>query len=105
MRVRWGNVARVVCLAAAAVLIAVGPPEGRAPPSPARPVTLPRLADVPRLLRPRPRERRAVKGEESGGRGGPPSISGPYVRKVSKVPAQARPTPPSPPPEPVGQAP
>src|ERR671910_1556757 len=87
MRVRWGNVGRVLCLAAAGVLIAIGPPEGRPPPSPPPDGALPRLADVPRLLQPRPRERRALKGGKSGGRGGPPSISGPYVRKVSKVPA------------------
>src|ERR671910_247753 len=105
MRVRWGNVGRVLCLAAAGVLIAIGPPEGRPPPSPPPDGALPRLADVPRLLQPRPRERRALKGGASAGREGPPEVSRALRGQRTEVPALPSPTPPSPPPDPAVQSP
>src|SRR4051812_41759334 len=105
-RVRWRNVARVACLAAAGVLIAThGPDRQRparpAPPRPAAPraagapppvppvVRLPPLRDIPRLVLPRPRERRALKGEDSGGGGGPPSINRVIRGQVTKPPGDA----------------
>src|SRR5688572_20247324 len=104
MRVRWGNVGRVVCLAAAGVLIAVGPPEGPVRPHPAPPdLALPPLADVPRLRHPRPRERRALKGGGPRRKGGPLRVSRAMRGQVGEVPAQASPAPPSPPPDPVDQ--
>jgi len=63
-RVRWRNVGRVACLAAAGVLIATHgrsdparpPPGGPAAPPPAPEAQrLPRLRDIPRLVLPRPR--------------------------------------------------
>src|SRR3954464_14665343 len=80
-RVRWRNVGRVACLAAAGVLIATHgrqqPAEAprrlaRAAPGAAAPELrrLPRVRDIPRLVLPRPRERRALKGGEPGRRGG-----------------------------------
>src|SRR5215216_5518596 len=65
-RVRWRNVGRVACLAAAGVLIAT---HGREPlPEPPAPEVqrLPPLRDIPRLVLPRPRKRRSVKGGDRG---------------------------------------
>src|SRR5215213_4905142 len=81
-RVRWANVGGLAALAGAAALIATGgseppaPPTGPRPLSPPRPPArepqqLPRLRDIPRLVRPRPRERRALR---RGPRRGPPSV-------------------------------
>src|SRR5215210_5623629 len=69
-RVRWRNVGRVVCLAAAGVLIATHgrsdtarPPVRASAPPPAAPRVQrpPRVRDIPRLVQPRPRKRRALK--------------------------------------------
>src|SRR3954447_23632397 len=75
-RVRWRNVGRVACLAAAGVLIAThkapraprpaAPPPAR-PSAAAEPQRLPRVRDIPRLVLPRPRKRRALKGGDPGG--------------------------------------
>src|ERR671936_2857725 len=55
-RVRWANVARLLALPAAALVVAcwprVSPPEPRLPDASARPVTLP---DEPAAARPAPR--------------------------------------------------
>src|SRR3954454_17722968 len=77
-RVRWRNVGRVACLAAAGVLIATHGSERPATPQPARHTQrLPPLRDIPRLVLPRPRERRALKGGNSGGKR--------KVRPISRV--------------------
>src|SRR5215208_7681561 len=105
-RVRWRNVGRVACLAAAGVLIATHEPQGPpAPPPPARPrlraparvvQRLPRLRDLPRLVVPRPRERRALKRAGSGRKAGPSGVRRRMDAEVRKAPENAGPTPPSP---------
>src|SRR5215208_1012193 len=116
-RVRWRNVGRVACLAAAAALILTHRSEPRpAAPVPAtssprpRPAVrapevrpLPRLHDIPRLRLPRPRRRRASKERDSDGKGGPRTVVRPYDAKVTKGARPARNSPPSPPPGGAGQ--
>src|SRR5215207_10364608 len=72
-RVRWRNVARLALLLAAGLLIATyrAEPDDRSRvPRPALPraarLDVPRLADVPRLWRPKPAERRALKSKRPG---------------------------------------
>src|SRR5512132_2265447 len=101
-RVRWRNVGRVACLSAAGALSLTRPPEPpREPPRPAAPPArslaappkaqrLPRLRDIPRLVLPRPRKRRASKGGDSGGKGGPSGVIGRYDEKVQKPPGEVR---------------
>src|SRR5215211_3519849 len=110
-RVRWRNVGRAACLLGAGVLIAThGAGEAPAPLAPARPLPtppevqrLPRLRDIPRLVLPGPRQRRALKEGDSGGRGGPPGVMRRRDVKVTKPPGTARSTPPSPQSGAVGQ--
>src|ERR687896_30227 len=94
-QVRWGNVARLACLAAAGALIAsYRPAEREATPARTAPrpvVELPRLADVPRLWRPRPRERRASREDERGRKGGAPQSTRVLRGQVPEHP----PSPPS----------
>jgi hypothetical protein len=133
-RVRWRNVGRVACLAGAAVLIATHGSERRTPapqpptaapgprptiPGQRRVQRLARLRDIPRLVLPpargrravRPgerdgkgrRERRALKGDASDRREGVRQ-SDPAMRdQVAEPPASSRPTPPSPQPDPLSQ--
>src|SRR4051812_3747490 len=110
-RVRWWNVGRLACLAAAGVLIATHQSEPSAPePHVVRAQGLPRLRDVPRLLLPRPRQRRALKGGKPRRKRGVRRIMRPYDAQDGKPPSQAsgevpvRAPPPSPQPGPVGQA-
>src|SRR4051794_23933992 len=125
-RVRWRNVGRVACLAAAGVLIATHgrqPPAeaprrlARAAPAAAAPELrrLPRLRDIPRLVLPRPRERRALKGGEPGRRGGVRRVNHRMGAQDGKPPGRAggegaaggdravQAPPPSPPPSGAGQ--
>src|SRR5215210_6167869 len=117
-RVRWRNVGRVACLAAAGVLIAT---HGRHPPAdtprrlartpPAAPEVqrLPRLRDIPRLVLPRPRKRRAMKGGDPGRSRGVRRIMRPYDAQDGKHPSPPdgeradQAPPPSPPPGGAGQ--
>src|SRR4051794_41365887 len=101
-RVRWRNVGGVVCLAAAGVLIATHGSARRARPTAAPPpaptgarrapppaLRLAPLRDVPRLVLPRPRQRRALKGGDSVGEGGPRRVAGSYNRQQGKPPGRA----------------
>src|SRR4051794_7980364 len=110
-RVRWRNVGRVACLAAAGVLIAThgrqqpaeaprrlaraAPAAPTAPTAPAVPPArpelrrLPRLRDIPRLVLPRPRERRALKGGEPGRRGGVRRVNHRMGAQDGKPPGRA----------------
>src|SRR4051812_1472361 len=109
-RGRWRNVARVACLAAAGVLIATH--DGQrpaAPPAARHALPLPPLGGVPRLVLPRPRQRRALKGGNSGRGRGVSRINRVIHGQGGKPPSGAgggravRPPPPSPPTGGVGQ--
>src|SRR5688572_11440142 len=74
-------------------------PLGHDRPPPASPALqrLPPLRDIPGLVLPRPRERRALNGGDSGGNRGAPSVN-PGMRDQSTEPPTKRPPrPPSPP--------
>src|SRR5215210_7965064 len=93
-RVRWGNVGGLAALACAAALIATHEPAAPRPPAPTPPPReaheLPRLRDIPRLVLPRPRERRASKRNPRLGR---PSVIRDMRGKVTEHPRNPRPSP------------